>query len=588
MKLNILKLLTLLLFSAMVVFSQDADKDEKEKKADELKEKAVTMLRETRTEIGSLRTIENRISFTSDLANLMWFYDAKEGKKMFGEVTADFVEILNRYSAELNAFGGVKDESEFYMRMVSPNAKSKAIGRMSKAVNVRQQIAMAMVTQDAEFGYAFIEQTSKIVTDKEFSKKIEQQNDRMASFIIENLANQDIDKGLKFARVALKKKFSKSMLSLLEKVQAKDQDKAEDFASDIMDKVKSEVRDPIVSSEDSYSTNYSSAIEVLSFGSEKLGEAKEKPNSKSAFSKSSLTSLAESLADVLIKQEDPQRTYYIERAHGLIKEFSPSSANRLKNKFKEQLADGEDAKDGDLKDAIAKIKGDSDRSLNPDEVRKEKEEAEKAALFEKLKKGGLKELPTEEKEKFIAEAQRIIGAFENPTEKIAGLSGLATQVKQLGDQEFASELMDEASLLVTQQPKHYIDYMQVWTLATGYSAVDADKAFPILEQTIFQLNDTLEAFVKVGEFIDVTEELIIDNEVQLGSFGGSMTQGLIGSLRGSDSVFKNLAEADFDKTKSVVNGFSRTEVRILAKLMVMRSVLDDGKNTVSTRAMFSF
>ena len=198
MKLRILKLLTLMLFSTTIAFSQDVAKEKKEEKSRELEEKAVEMLRETRTEIGSLRTIENRISFTSELANLMWFHDPKEGKAMFGEVTEDFVEILNRYNVELNSFGGVKNESEFYMRMVSPNAKSKAIGRMSKAVNVRQQIALAMATQDAEFSYEFITQTSKIVTDREFAKKIEKQNDQMESFIIKHLADQDIDKGLKF------------------------------------------------------------------------------------------------------------------------------------------------------------------------------------------------------------------------------------------------------------------------------------------------------------------------------------------------------------------------------------------------------
>ena len=45
-------------------------------------------------------------------------------------------------------------------------------------------------------------------------------------------------------------------------------------------------------------------------------------------------------------------------------------------------------------------------------------------------------------------------------------------------------------------------------LASGYAEADPDKAFPLLEDTILRVNDTLAAFIKVGEFIDVAGEMI--------------------------------------------------------------------------------
>ena len=51
-------------------------------------------------------------------------------------------------------------------------------------------------------------------------------------------------------------------------------------------------------------------------------------------------------------------------------------------------------------------------------------------------------------------------------------------------------------------------------LAGGYAEVNPDKAFPLLESTILRANDTISAFVKVAEFIDVNEEIIADGEVQ--------------------------------------------------------------------------
>ena len=103
--------------------------------------------------------------------------------------------------------------------------------------------------------------------------------------------------------------------------------------------------------------------------------------------------------------------------------------------------------------------------------------------------------------------------------------------------------------------------------------MDPQKAFPILEDTIGRANETIAAFVKAAEFIDVGEEMIVDNEVQVGAFGGQMIRGLTGELGVASSTIDVLARADFQKTKDLTNRFDRPEVRILAKMMVLRAVL---------------
>jgi len=42
----------------------------------------------------------------------------------------------------------------------------------------------------------------------------------------------------------------------------------------------------------------------------------------------------------------------------------------------------------------------------------------------------------------------------------------------------------------------------------------------------------------------------------------------------ADSTIQQLAKADFGKMKSLTNRFDRPEIRILAKMMVLRAVLD--------------
>ncbi|MEP6789679.1 MAG: hypothetical protein ABJB40_14665, partial [Acidobacteriota bacterium] len=135
-------------------------------------------------------------------------------------------------------------------------------------------------------------------------------------------------------------------------------------------------------------------------------------------------------------------------------------------------------------------------------------------------------------------------------------------------------IMRDADRLVNPQPKNYQDFLYSWMLASGYAGANSDKAFPLLESTILRANDTISAFVKVAEFIDVNDELIDDGEVQVGMFGGSMIRGLTGQLGLAGSTIKSLVKADFAKTRNLTNTFDRTEIRVLAKMMVLRAVLD--------------
>ena len=144
----------------------------------------------------------------------------------------------------------------------------------------------------------------------------------------------------------------------------------------------------------------------------------------------------------------------------------------------------------------------------------------------------------------------------------------------LKDVDYGLEkIMKEAEALVNPAPKNYQDFLLSWMLATGYASSNPDKAFPILEETIGRANETLAAFVKIGEFIDVAEEMVVDGEVQVGAFGGGMIRGLTRELNIADNTIEVLAKADFAKTKGLTNRFDRAEIRVLAKMMVLRAVL---------------
>ena len=78
--------------------------------------------------------------------------------------------------------------------------------------------------------------------------------------------------------------------------------------------------------------------------------------------------------------------------------------------------------------------------------------------------------------------------------------------------------------------------------------------------------------------IRITSDLARERR-QVGAFGGSMIGGLTAELGMADSSVKLLVQADFEKMCALANRFDRPEVRMLAKMIVLRAVLDEKKST---------
>ncbi len=185
-----------------------------------------------------------------------------------------------------------------------------------------------------------------------------------------------------------------------------------------------------------------------------------------------------------------------------------------------------------------------------------------------------KQLPKEERDKVIAQSRKIISQTPGKDKKIVALSLLAAQVAHAGDKDLAAEIMRDAERLVNPQPKNYQDFLLSLMLAAGYAEADPDKAFPLLETLILRQNELTSATIKLAEFIDVNGEIIDDGEIQIGMFGGDMIRGMTNELGMASSTIRSLAKADFAKTRNLTNTFDRTETRVLAKMLVLRAVLE--------------
>lgn len=570
MKKHLLILPVTLLFFFITGFGQDVpDKDPDQERA-ELQKKAVEYLRETASQVNTLRTNENRISFSAELANLMWFNDEKEARKMFLAVADDFIQLLTDYNSRVEAYGGSQGAEDIFGGSgLGGDSRGEAVRKLYRAGAVREQVALAVAEHDPQLSYDFVLRSSLVVTDKVIGAQFAEQNENLENQIIERMAAQDVDKSLAFGRSSLKRGFNPSLISLAKKIYQKDPEAAIEFGKEIVDKVRSEAKPESASIENMYS--------VLSEGGSMLDELED--GKTPLFEKQSLASLAELFADNLVKTEDFSR-YMLDEYVAKIEKYSPSQAIRVRTKFPKK--NDEDKSDLEMAFEAAAPKTEtspeSPESLSPEQAAEQAREEERQLLMAELQEFGNDGLSSSEKAKFIGRARRIVGEIDEPTVKILALTSLASRVKYLGDKELASDIMREANALVKPNPNNYLDYLLVWSLVSGYAMVEPESAFPLLEDTIYRLNDTIGAFVKVAEFIDVRNDFTIDGEVQVGAFGGSMTRNLVGMLDSAGPVLKSLAMSDFDRTKALADKFDKPEVRILARFLVLRSVLNNGES----------
>ena len=134
--------------------------------------------------------------------------------------------------------------------------------------------------------------------------------------------------------------------------------------------------------------------------------------------------------------------------------------------------------------------------------------------------------------------------------------------------------MRDAANLVNLSPKTYQDFLYTWMLISGYAEAEPEKAFPLLEDTIVSLNDVVSSLVRVGEFIDTSEQMIVDGEVQVGAFGSGIAGNISRQMNIATPTIKSLIKVDFDRLHQATNRFNRVETRILSKMIILRAAFE--------------
>ncbi len=562
--------LALLLAVSTTAFPQTEDQAQTEI-AEERKKQTLRFVRETLSDISNLRTAENRISFTSEIAALLWYHDEKQGRDLFNATTDEFKSLLSLYNSQVNMYtegdNGTADVGRRGPMMVmlgtEYNSKEQADKRLRTALGVRQHIAMSLAEHEPEMAMNFFSSTGSMITNPQFTEYLDARDPQLEIQLIARIAATNASRAAELGRKSIDGGVKMHHIALLKSLHARDPEKARELGALMLTRAKRPTVD-----RDQYDR-----LAVI-HGMLNLGTSVQNENQaggdKLLFTTAELRELAESLATEILALDDSDedqpgayRIYQIAGYAKLIEKYSPSRASQIRQKFK------------DMKEIVENFSGLDIESGN--EIRtgaEDDETSDEGEVFGELKSIEGAQVSAEQLAPLVTKARGLAASAPGRMEKVMILSAVATQIAKADHRELSIELMSEAAAQVPMNPKNYQDFMLMGALVSGYAHVDPERAFPIIEDAIMRGNGLISAFVRVGEFIDLNEEMIVDGEVQVGGFGGDFMPGMKAVLQMANPVIKPLAETDFARMAALTNRFDRPETRVLAKMLVLRALLD--------------
>jgi hypothetical protein len=327
-----IKLLFIYILCSTFLLGQTPPEKNPSEDAEKLRKEAVLFLRETRGDVNGMRSLENRISFTAEMAALMWFHDEREARAIYSGAITDYRDLLLRYDGQMNMLGITAEEGETRYRpmafMMEPSDRDRILRKVRTTLAVGQQIAMSLAEHDPELAWSFYYDSLGAVSNPEFKKQADNGNIYFESQLLTRIAENNAGKAAQLGARSLAKGFSNYHLELLKKIHAKDPDKAVDFGSAILSRLKAEK----INTHDFYLV-----VSLLEFGGQTLEQSRKPGGKKAVYTMAELREIAELFAQAILSRTEADVGSGLSHL-GVIQKYSPGRAAQIKAKFRKSSA----------------------------------------------------------------------------------------------------------------------------------------------------------------------------------------------------------------------------------------------------------
>lgn len=585
--------------------SATASNDEKEKARLELEAKAFKLAESVASDAASLKLAENRAFVLAMCGDLLWKQDQKRARSMFRDAAAELV-IANAEAEKgendspAAMFGFVQSPRRQILQTVARRDADLALELLvqTRSAKVAAEMAKAAAPQTPgqkaekdESVFAFGGRSAQFQAQEEL--RIEQSFAALA-------AEQDPKKAAKMFRDGLNKGVSLEAFNLINKIYKKDAELANALLGEVAQKLSDSDFSKPMSQERTLAASFLRQYGLPQTAAVKDADAKKEPLK---LDQKTARDLAGKIADSLMKATTFTDLFQFSNALPVIEKILPERAAALQQK-KTQLqktapegmrqldsfaALGDDnaapekviAASAQMppgmrgmmyRRAIEKLveSNDYDRAkqiLNTAPAGKERDEAlayVDGKLAEKLAKDG----------KFD-EARKLIANIGTKSQQIEQLVKLALAFYARGDKDSrdaAAKLMDETRQMIDTTPQSEDEIGQLAQVVAGYAVIDPPRAFALLEPFVDQANELITAAAMLAKY-QKGQTMYRDGEMVMASG--------LGQMRASMRFVKELgllAAADFDRTRNLADRFTRGDARLLIRLIVAQSVLNNNQN----------
>lgn len=607
----------LILLVCNLIFAQTSPTEsssEKEKAGKELEKTALELVNQVTGDAGSLKLWENRALILALSGDLLWDKDKKRAVDLFRSAANEMVQ-----ANALPVDKSKTDDSMFF--------------GMFGNTSPRRTILQTIATRDADLALQFLLETRPPKLQEAINAQIQLKNQpnqpKTANDIFSNrsqqfqvqqeialeqsfaarAAEQDPKKAAQLLRDSLSKGVTEEVFGLLEKIHKKDAELAKQLSGEVVAKL---IETDFTKEESSRAV----ALQLLMrYGSPK-NQSTATTTANSSLVKSDdktppftmdeklLKDTANKFADYLLGASGFESFFAFSSAMPTLERLVPEKLPQLKQKqasIRKQMSPEMQAMEesfgsmmGGDKDAspeksiadaakmpaflrqqaynkaidkmIAAGNGDKARSLLQSAPEgKERDDAlaylDSQLAGKAIEKGNLDE------------AQKIINQIGSDTKKVEQLVNLAVKIHQKNTKESHEEalkIMDDARRLVNEFAENKDEVAGVLKLAAGFAAIEPDRAFPLLNPLIEQANDVINATAILAKY-NKREQMFRQGEMllpQTFGYGG-------GNFSRYGKELKMLAQADYGKTKNLIEQFRRDDVRVLLKLLLAQSILSD-------------
>jgi hypothetical protein len=552
-----------------------------QKEDDAAKEKLRRQTVLTESIIGDTREFrlaENRAVVLSKIGSRLW----ETGPKRAGDLFRDAVnELLGAQAAAQAA------------------RKSGYQNELLTGQNTRPQILQNIATRDAEFALQSFYKTRPAAIETAISNSrakdskirnsgndvhLAQAETQLEQTLIRMVAEQSPERAIALLKSALKKGVSSETLNLLKKLFEKDQAAANELAAEIAGQL---ARKSYMTS--SNQPDYTSIQLTTSILTEHI---RERPATEKVllFEASQMRSLAEKLIDFYVERGSQSGYWLGPQIIQIAEKLAPGSVEKLKQVDKNmprrgfhginqdpetsKLLSGElsveemlagaaklpvESRGQVYQMAANKLSGAGDfagaRSLLNEYFSGDALESAEHSLnwtySQHLINAGR-----------FAEAEALIDEFPD-VNRISALLSMANSVfssDQVKNKSYAVALLEKARGQLPAKPESNNEMSQVIQIIVAYSRIEPAEAFRTFEGLIQQINELTDAAVVVygfqGNYNVRQGEMLVSQGNSLGIYIDS-------------SIFRTLAQADFERTLNLIAGFSRREMRVNFKQQLL-------------------